>query len=427
MRNQFIFETSPFDTTEANNLIYNSPDQIRWIQEALNQKLGTNLSLDGVMSFRTRRALRDFQQREGLPADSIVTAQTADALGLNKSAGEKEFALHEEVSSWDNPALPAAVRQALRNQNAQMVTRYAAQSIQPTAANALAILKLVCGYYGIPWRIAYTILEHEGGVRLFTHNDGVMQTTQGARNAVIPQIPRSLKLALLGLPLTDATTAEQVLRTRLHREFRQSLPIQIAVGVQELTTNLEKFNGYVALAFQAYNAGAGWAYYTVTGGKMKTKPPQVTSAYWEDMCRIGAALLHQPASELRISNGVWQCDANMPGWFGHVAVFDKQSGVQLIAYKYLRSITERIRQQRPATPCMQATHKQRHPGSGQFVTRQTRAGSLDKLYQPNKLGQAYQQAAQLTPITDDGLPLKIDSGRLVKMPLMSNAVPISVA
>lgn len=426
MQNQFIFEASSFGLTDDNNFSDDSPDQIRRLQEALNRKMGTNLPLNGVMSFRTRRAIREFQRREGLPADGIVTAQIADALGLNKSADKMEFELNEEVSSWDNPALPSAIRQALRNQNAQMLTRYAAQSIQPTAANALAILKLVCGYYGIPWKIAYTILEHEGGVRLSTHNDGVMQTTQGARNAVIPQIPRPLKLALLSLPLTDTTTAEQDLRTRLHREFRQSLPIQIAVGVQELMTNLEKFNGYVALAFQAYNAGAGWAYYTVSGGKMKTKPPKVTAAFWEDMCRIGAALLHQSASGLRINDGVWQCDANMPGWFGHIAVFDKQSGVQLIAYKYLRSISERIRQQRPATPCTQTTHKQRQPGSGQLITRQTRAGSLDKLYQPNKLGQAYQQAAQLTPITDDGLPLKVDSGRLVKMPLTSNAVPIPV-
>ena len=336
------------------------------------------------------------------------------------------FELNDEVSSWENPSLPAALRQAMRTPTAQALSGYAAQSIQLTAANALAILRSICSYYGIPWRVAYTLLQHEGGIRLFTHHDGVMQTTLGARNAIIPLIPRVLKLGLLGRSLADITTSERDLTAAIKSEFPRSLPIQIAVGVQELMTNLERFNGYVALAYQAYNAGSGWAYYTVTAGARKTRPANVTAAQWEDMCRIGAAILHQSPSSVRINDGVWQCDANIPTWFSHVAVFDRQSGLQLIAYKYLRSISQRIRGQRPATPCTQAVHKQRQPGTGQFVTSQTRDGSLDKLYQPNKLGQAYAQAAQLGPITDDGLPLKVELGRLVKMPLMSNAVPIPV-
>jgi len=332
-----------------------------------------------------------------------------------------------EVSSWDNPALPPPARQAMRNPNAYTLAAFAAATTQPTVANALAIVKLICAYHGIPWRIAYTILEHEGGVRLFTHHDGVMQTTQGARNANIRLIPRPLKLALLGLP-SNAATSEQALTNNLHKEFPRRLAVQIATGVQELMNNLERFNGYLALAYQAYNAGAGWAYYTATRGAKKAKPAGVTTAQWEDMCKFGASLLHQPASAVHINEGVWQCDANIPTWFSHIPVSDAQSGLSLIAYKYLRSITERIHKQKPATPCTQAQHKKRQSGSGPIVTRSSRAGSLDKLYQPNKLGSVYYQTAQaqLTPIVDDGLPLKVDLGRLVKMPLASGGNPIPV-
>ncbi len=77
-------------------------------------------------------------------------------------------------------------------------------------------------------------------------------------------------------------------------------------------TDLERFNGYVALAFQAYNAGAGWAYYTATLGRSKKKPRGLGPQEWEDMCRFGASLLHQSPSKVRVAQGVWQCDANIP-------------------------------------------------------------------------------------------------------------------
>jgi hypothetical protein len=294
-------------------------------------------------------------------------------------------------------------------------------------ANAIAIVKLICAYHGIPWRVAYTLLEHEGGVRLFTHQDGVMQTIQGARNANIPRIPRPLKLALLGLAQTD-TTADSALATSLHREFPRRLAVQIATGIQELLTNLVKFNGYVALAYQAYNAGSGWAYYTATSGAKKSKPAGLTAAQWESMCKQGATMLHQAASGVTVGSGVWQCDANIPTWFSHIPVSDAQSGLQLVAFKYLRSITESIHKQKPSTPCTQAHHKERQAGSGPLIQRTTRDGALDKFYSPSKLGRAYYQVAptQLPAITDDGLPVKIDLGQLVKMPSTAGARPIPI-
>jgi hypothetical protein len=55
-------------------------DQIRWIQNFLNRILNQNLPVDGVMSPATRTAVRNFQQRYGLPATGYVGPQTQQAL-----------------------------------------------------------------------------------------------------------------------------------------------------------------------------------------------------------------------------------------------------------------------------------------------------------------------------------------------------------
>src|SRR5262249_13072865 len=57
-----------------------SRDYIRWVQQSLNQLLGTRLSVDGLSGPQTRSALRRFQSRQGLPIDGIVGPQTDRAL-----------------------------------------------------------------------------------------------------------------------------------------------------------------------------------------------------------------------------------------------------------------------------------------------------------------------------------------------------------
>jgi len=293
----------------------------------------------------------------------------------------------------------------------------------PTVQNALTILRVMSRYHNLPWRLAHVVLEHEGGVRLFRrHPDGVMQTTRSAREGTIPRIPRDLKLTLLGRPETDAIPDSDLNRL-IQGEFPRRLAVQIATGVQELKTNLDLFNGYVALALIAYNAGPGWAAHAATQGRSKRRPPGITADQWENMCRLGAALYHQLPSEVRVTEGVWQCDANLPDWFSHFAVFDRQSGRQLVTYKYLRRFVGCIRQQKPSTPCTWANHGQggRQPGSGPVVCRPTRWGALDKLYNPQRLSREYYVVAEreLPAIPEDNLPLKAVGERLVKMPLMS--------
>jgi hypothetical protein len=53
---------------------------MRWVQSALNDVLGLRLPLHGVADAATRRAIRSFQRREGLPIDGIVGPDTQRGL-----------------------------------------------------------------------------------------------------------------------------------------------------------------------------------------------------------------------------------------------------------------------------------------------------------------------------------------------------------
>jgi alkaline phosphatase D len=84
MKNQFNFEAIPFALPDEEYTTgYDSPEFIRRVQQRLNHVLGLQLPLDGVMGFRTRRALRSFQLQKGLPADGIVRSDTFQSLLAN--------------------------------------------------------------------------------------------------------------------------------------------------------------------------------------------------------------------------------------------------------------------------------------------------------------------------------------------------------
>src|SRR5215213_1424624 len=112
MRNQFNFEISPFGM-ESRNETDGSRRNARRIQQALNRELGLQLPANGVMGFRTRRAIRDFQLQKGLPVDGSANPETLRAL-LAKAPGatrtdsefEFEFDFEEElaapVNKFDN-------------------------------------------------------------------------------------------------------------------------------------------------------------------------------------------------------------------------------------------------------------------------------------------------------------------------------------
>ena len=291
-----------------------------------------------------------------------------------------------------------------------------------TVANALSIVRSLCRFHEIPFRVGLTILDHESPgeadslVRGFRHSDGVMQTISGARAQTIPRIPRPLALTLLGRPL-DSSTPAQDLSRELAGQFRSRLAVQISTGIQELQNALRLCSGYVALSFVAYNAGLGSAAHIATRGRATRRPTGTTEVAWENMCNFGATLLHQRPSEVNVEPGVWRCDRNIPTWYREIRVRDRNSGLLLIAYQYLRSIRRCARRQQPTEPCNAESHGQRRPGSGEIRCDVSRAGALDKLYNPRLLRPAIFQAVQgeLGSVTDDGLPIRVTTGGLVKM------------
>lgn len=74
------FDTELADEEWRGEVDRRSRDYLRWVQSSLNQIMGLQLTVDGVVGPQTRSALRSFQQRQGLTADGIVGPQTEQAL-----------------------------------------------------------------------------------------------------------------------------------------------------------------------------------------------------------------------------------------------------------------------------------------------------------------------------------------------------------
>ena len=64
-----------------------NPALVRSVQQALKQKGYDAGSIDGHVGPSTEKALRDFQQAQGLPQSGSLDAQTLSALGVDQSPG----------------------------------------------------------------------------------------------------------------------------------------------------------------------------------------------------------------------------------------------------------------------------------------------------------------------------------------------------
>jgi hypothetical protein len=410
---------------------YNPPalaQQELWSDNELLGLGGLKAALDrGSEWLALRLALAQGVRDENRLTDLVFHGRHPERGGRPLTAGERDL-IREWLEIRDTqvrpllaapptPSPPASDEDALAE-----IRRLTSVGGEPTVADAVALLQPLATVLGIPWPLAFIVLEHEGGVRLFHHHDGVMQTIASARDTIVPLLPRALKLALLGMPATDPTT-DAALNAAIHREFPRRLAIQLATGTMELARGINRFNGYVALALVAYNAGTGSAYRVATG----QAPPSgawPSGDEWERYCRQGASLLHQRPPAVLVADGVWQCDQNLAdaskpgsGWFRKFEVRDGRTRRLLIAYQYLRGVDACIREGRPTVPCSAANHAQRMPGTGERRCSRTRDGSLDKLYDAAKLGPSYRAAAAGFPVlTDDGAPVRVVGGVLVKLP-----------
>lgn len=84
-------------------LIRQHPDPgseyIRWVQNTLNQVMGLNLPVDGVIGVETRSAIRSFQTRQGLPADGIIGPPTEAA--LIAASGQRPPQVSDSTSEFE--------------------------------------------------------------------------------------------------------------------------------------------------------------------------------------------------------------------------------------------------------------------------------------------------------------------------------------
>jgi hypothetical protein len=123
----FENEFDGFENEYANEEAEITPEDISQLQMILSQALGTPIEPDGRMSFRTRRALRSFQNQSGLPGHGYFDRRTRRRLmsrfgrqspGRSRRGGrrgsffETEFEFEDEqkkpVLVWGTMPLPAS-------------------------------------------------------------------------------------------------------------------------------------------------------------------------------------------------------------------------------------------------------------------------------------------------------------------------------
>jgi peptidoglycan hydrolase-like protein with peptidoglycan-binding domain len=79
-------QTQP-STGQSSGAVDLTTDQIRQLQQALNEHGFNAGEVDGVLGARTREALKKFQSQAGLPATGELDAQTLTAVGHGDKIG----------------------------------------------------------------------------------------------------------------------------------------------------------------------------------------------------------------------------------------------------------------------------------------------------------------------------------------------------
>jgi outer membrane protein OmpA-like peptidoglycan-associated protein len=128
LMNEFEFETNR-----------NSSKYIKWIQASLNQILGLNLAVNGIMETNTRSAIRSFQKQYGLTVDGVVGLMTENAImdAVNKTIGS-----YSNVSPMPAPDKKMADARLTRfEKNSAMIRDFHATEIDKVADRVVASWK----------------------------------------------------------------------------------------------------------------------------------------------------------------------------------------------------------------------------------------------------------------------------------------------
>jgi len=75
-------------------------ERVRWIQDCLNQAMGLQLPVTGIMGAETRSAVRSFQKQQGLRVSGIVSPKTEQALNSACEGGQASRGPSEELEDY---------------------------------------------------------------------------------------------------------------------------------------------------------------------------------------------------------------------------------------------------------------------------------------------------------------------------------------
>ncbi|MCS7055774.1 MAG: SH3 domain-containing protein, partial [Thermoflexales bacterium] len=186
------------------------------------------------------------------------------------------------------------------------------------------------GLLGLPALLLKAFMAVEGAN--VNTRDGVLQVTPGTRAGVISRMPRALKLAALNLN-DSPTLSDTELNRRMTQAFEQkNLLVQTLVGGWYIKEQLDRCQGYVALAGLAYNAGPARAQREIQQ-KWRNDPLHAATQYHK---RIG-----QGRDEVTVQPGVPAVDAATGVTWTRYPVTANDSGLEIFQYLYLRQVPRR--------------------------------------------------------------------------------------
>ncbi len=133
-------------------------EYVRWVQDCLNQALGLQLPLNGVMGPETRSAVRNFQRQQGLGVSGIVGPDTEEALktactghvahtmGSGRGIGSTAEEIGETLSIGPTGELVEEEYKITTSMNVSLITK---ERVELTSAENVELLSPYRGIYFI--------------------------------------------------------------------------------------------------------------------------------------------------------------------------------------------------------------------------------------------------------------------------------------
>ena len=163
------------------------------------------------------------------------------------------------------------------------------------------------------------------------HRDGLFQVIPSTRTGVIGRMARQHKLAALDLG-DDPELTDAELNSRFGLAYAaKNLLVQVLTGAQYIKEQLDQFQGYVALAGLAYNAGMGRALAVL---KDFGSDPYITARQFNK--RIGKG-----GDDVTVQPGVEQVDPATGAKWTRYPVVANDSGKEIFQYLYVRMVPTR--------------------------------------------------------------------------------------